>query len=351
MAMLRKKFKVRPAKPMYTYQVDTLEGLLPFLDNEFDRWSNRIEAVGCSEKNALRLRYKGDPLDLTRLRTATAAYRLEWFDLPRPKAFLGQEHLTRLLNLVGQMRALAPFKSFRIGAAGSDSSVYHRLAQELEQGSGLPFDAEEGELLIRFLPDTEGWNVLFRLSPKPLSARNWRASNLETHLNAVVAAAMVDFAGLHDYDRVFNPMCGSGTLLIERRRMGMPECLVGCDLDAQSLALAYQNVAKSGYAKDIELHHLDATQLPSSEGRFDLILCDPPWGDDIGSSAEIEQLYLEFLKEMARVTSKNARMVILCADMKRFENSVLEGKRWQISRSHQVYHGGHHPKMYLLKKT
>ncbi len=351
MATLRKKPKRKPSQPMYTYQVDTLEGLLPFLDNEFDRWKNRIEAVPCHEKNALRLRYKGDPQDLTRLRTATAAYRLEWFDLPRPKAFLGQEHLTRLLNLIKQMQTLAPFKSFRIGAAGSDSSAYHRIAQELEQGSGLPFDADGGELLIRFLPDDSGWNVLFRLTPKPLSARTWRAGNMEGGLNAAVAAAMIDFAGIHEYDRVFNPMCGSGTLLIERRRMGMPQCLVGCDLDAQSLALAYQNVAKSGYAKDIELHHLDATNLPSAEGRFDLILCDPPWGDAIGSSEENEHLYPEFLSEMARVSSKNARMMILCHDLKRFEKSVLESKRWQISRSHQVYHGGHHPKMYLLKKV
>lgn len=333
-----------------TYQVETLGGLQTFLKDEFKRWKNPVSNMIDWDESAIRVDYFGNPLDLTRLRTAVAVYRVEPFDIPRPKAFLGQEHLTRLLKLIAEMQAWSTFHSFRLGAAGVESSTFRRLAQEIEAKTGLPFD-EKGELLIRFVPNGAHWDALFRMSARPLSARSWRVGNMEGGLNAAVAAAMVDLGGICESDRVFNPMCGSGTLLIERRRLGMPQVLYGCDIDAQALAFGYQNVAKSGYFKDIRLEQADATALDCPKGQFDLILCDLPWGDDIGSLAGNQILYPQFVREMARISSKRARMVVLTHDIRRFESVVEETGFWQIRKTHQVYHGGHHPKMYLLTKA
>ena len=62
----------------------------------------------------------------------------------------------------------------------------------------------------------DGWEVLIRLTPRPLSAREWRVCNMEGALNATIAAAMIEMTDPSARrPRVFNLMCGSGTLLIE----------------------------------------------------------------------------------------------------------------------------------------
>jgi hypothetical protein len=116
---------------------------------------------------------------LYHLRRTVAVYRRVAFDVPRPKSFLGDEHFRRLVAEIAEVRSRSedPFEGFRIGAAGSDSPVFQRLIGALEEATGLRHDADAGELLVRFKPSAAGgWEVLPRLTPRPLSARSWRVS-------------------------------------------------------------------------------------------------------------------------------------------------------------------------------
>ena len=158
----------------------------------------RPQIVDVPDADTFRVLYTGTPADLTRLRNAQSAFWVENFDVPRPKALMGQQHLDHLLGLVHKMRGLERFRSFRLSAAGADSPTFTRLKAELEDKLDIPYLEDKGELLLKVVPGPDGWEVQVRLTPKPLSARVWRVANMEGGLNATVAAAMVDLAGISE---------------------------------------------------------------------------------------------------------------------------------------------------------
>ncbi|MBC7645593.1 MAG: methyltransferase domain-containing protein [Pseudopedobacter sp.] len=342
--------KAPPRQAPQLFQLEALPGLGTFLEAEFLKMRIRPQIVDVPDADTFRVLYTGTPADLTRLRNAQSAFWVENFDVPRPKALMGQQHLDHLLGLVNKMRGLERFRSFRLSAAGADSPTFTRLKAELEDKLDIPYLEDKGELLLKVVPGPDGWEVQVRLTPKPLSARVWRVANMEGGLNATVAAAMVDLAGISEKDRIFNPMCGSGTLLIERRRLGKSAVLTGCDNDDYALECARQNVGAAGYTPDVTLFKGDATALELRDNSFDLVLVDLPWGDDIGTAADLERLYPVFLKEMARVCTRSARMVVLTHAVKLFEETLSNQFAWKFGSEHRVFHGGHHPRMYYLRR-
>ena len=346
-----KRSKQRPAIAPRELEAEVLAGLVPFAVEELKRLPGVTLREGRAE-DAVRFTYQSDLSRLRKLRTVAAVYLVLHFNVPRPKALLGHEHFTRLVEGVNTVKREPEthFTGFRFGAAGSGSAVFGRLAAALENSLDLPYDAEAGDLLLRIRPAGRGWEVLVRLGPRPLSARAWRACNRAGGLNATLAAAMVDFVGSSPDDRFLNAMCGSGTLLIERRAAGRAARLTGVDVDGDALACAEANVRESGF-KDIELLQGDATGLDFSENSFDVIVADLPWGDAVGSHDENAGLYPAFLAEMARVGTPGARCAVLTHEIKLFERVLKEQKAWELVSSLRVAHSGHHPRMYGLERA
>jgi tRNA (guanine6-N2)-methyltransferase len=329
-----------------TLELEHLPGLESFVQVELKDYS--VQNIQQRNQETLRFTHTGDIKKLFTLRRAVALYRVLEFPIPRPKALLGDEHLRRLIQALESVLALHPtntFTSFRFSAAGSDSSVFQKLAETVSQRLQLPYDAKEGNLLLTIRPSAKGWEVAIRLTPRPLSARSWRVCNLEGGLNATLAVVMNDLADVKPTDRYLNAMCGSGTLLVEKRKAAK---LIGIDISKKTLACAEQNINASG-VKGVELLEADAIQLPFAENSFDVVTADIPWGDAIGSHEGNAKLYPAFLQEIARVTTKDARLVILTHELKLFEK-VLTTSPWQIKTQHRVFHGGHYPNIYLLVK-
>ena len=277
-----------------------------------------------------------------------AVYRVAHFEVPRPRGLLGHQQIGQLAAFAGEVALLGGHASFRFSAAGKDSEVYARLAEHLSAALNLPFDSNDGELLLRLHPEAGGWAVLARLTPRPLSARAWRACNRAGGLNATIASALHRASGLREADRVFNPMCGSGTLLIERALLGPTAAMVGVDLDEEAVACARQNIAAA--RREIEVAQVDAlaTGLPARS--FDLIVADLPWGDAIGSHGENAALYPQFLHEMHRLLSRTGRLAVLTHEVRLFEGLLSGQDRWRARELFKVYSGGHWPRAYLLSK-
>ena len=108
------------------------------------------------------------------------------FDVPRPKALWATSISAgcRAISTVRSRPRLVPAER-----RGADSPVFRRLASALQETSGLSHDPEEGGLLLRVRRAGRDWQVLLRLTAKPLSAR-WRRCSIEGGLNACIAAAM-----------------------------------------------------------------------------------------------------------------------------------------------------------------
>ncbi|WP_425146133.1 methyltransferase domain-containing protein [Deinococcus sp.] len=350
-----KNQKPRPAPLRYQrFELEALSGLEVVAEAEL-REVPTVRGGGRLPSGGVQFQFAGEWERLSRLRGAVAVYRIESWDIPRPRAFLGHQVLGELLDFLGGVARAGGHQSFRLSAAGRDSETFVRLSEELQTGLGLKYVPDEGELLIRFRPSEarsgeqgEGWEVLARTTPRPLSARAWRTCNMSGGLNATIAYAMHRLSGKREEDRVFNPMCGSGTLLIERALLGPADALVGVDLSEPALDCARQNIAAA--KRQIEVAHIDALHTGLPDRSFDLVVADLPWGDAVGSHHDNEALYPAFLQEMARLTARQGRLCLLTHEIRLFERVMKEQSRWHARELFQVYSGGHHPKCYLLSK-
>ncbi|GAB4476788.1 MAG: class I SAM-dependent RNA methyltransferase [Anaerolineae bacterium] len=340
------------------YEAEVLPGLKPFAEEELHRcFEERIVPLPTARDDSLAFRYRGSAARLLNLRTAVAIYRVLGFAVPRPRALLGHAHLTRLLAAIEEVRGLHPpgaFATFRFGAAGSGSAVFARLATELEAHTGLAHRPDEADLLIRVRAAAlhpDGWEVLLRLSPRPLAARAWRRCDMEGALNATVAAAMVDLTQPRGTDRFLNPMCGSGTLLIERAARGPAQAIVGGDNDREALACARQNVEAAGLLDRITLRWMDAAGSGEPPAAYDAICIDPPWGQLVGAGEDLARLYHAVLVEAARVAAPDARLVIITHALRVLETVLRDVEHlWAREQSFQVYQGGLHPRITALRR-
>jgi 23S rRNA G2445 N2-methylase RlmL len=330
------------------YEIEVLEGLQPFARAEAEAAGATVVA---EHADGLTVRAP-DPAALSRMRLATAVYRRLHFEVPRPKALLGDRHFRRLLAAVSDVALRAPFQGFRFAAAGADSAVFRRLAGALQEATGLPFDAAEGDLLLRVRPAPAGagWEVLVRLTPRPLSARAWRVCNRAGGLNATLAAAMVAEAGVRPGDRFLNLMCGSGTLLVERYLAGPAAELTGLDVDAEALACARANLEAAGAAEACRLVRADVRAAPLDDGAYDVIVADLPWGDAVGSHADNRSLHPAVLATIDRLAAPGARVVLLNHELKLFRRLLAEPSPWRVEAERKVEHGGHFPHLYRLRR-
>ena len=79
-------------------------------------------------------------------------------------------------------------------------------------------------------------------------------------------------------------------------------------------------------------------------------MCDPPWGDAVGTHRQNAVLYPAFLTECARVAAPGARLVLLTHEIRLLERTLQSQNVWGLEREFRVFHGGHYPRVYLLSR-
>jgi 23S rRNA G2445 N2-methylase RlmL len=307
------------------------------------------------EAGAIRFAYSGNLSALLGLKTALAAYLCRRFPVPRPRGLLGDEHFRALLAQIALVRALAPpetYRTFYLSAAGSESSVMARLKDALVVHTGLQVASHEGDLLLRVRrsPEGEGWEVLVRLSPRPLATRPWRVCNREGALNATVAHAMILLTHPNPEDVFLNLACGSGTLLIERLAAAPARRVIGCDVDPAALECACANVEAAGESGRVELYPWDARALPLPDRSIDVLCADLPFGYLVGSHAENVALYPAILHEAARVARPGARLALITHEVRLMNVLLAESALWSAREVIRVTLGGLHPRIFVLER-
>lgn len=339
------------------YEAEIVDGLDAIAQAEVEGLINGEGRISRKHpERGISFRYDADPQNLFKLQTVIAMYEVLSFNIPRPKALLGHQHWQRLLATIAEIRNLHPddaFQSFHIGAAGSGSSVMRRIQDELSQELSLPYHRHEGDLFLRIRrppENADGWQVLIRLTPRPLATRSWRVCNMKGALNASVAQAMIHLLQPSPEDTFLNLATGSGTLLIERAAWGTAKQIVGYELDDEAFACAEQNVSASGYT-NIDLRLGDATDLPISSASFNALATDLPFGNLVGSHDENRNLYPDLLAEAGRVAKKGARFAVITHEVRLIENILEAGiTPWQIRQSVPINLTGLHPRIFLLER-
>ena len=346
------------SQPRYLCEAEVVTGLKDYAAAEIMKHSgNNIRLLDKAKPEELPFEYNGDLAALDTLNTSTAVYLVQHYAIPRPQALLGHQHFTQLIRLISTIRSMHPagtFKTFRISAAGSQSRIFQRIKDEIASATGMIYDDDEAHLLLRVRKadiHRDGWEVLLRLTPRPLSARAWRVCNMEGALNATIASAMVEMTNPRPDDRVFNLMCGSGTLLIERLRRAPVAVAGGCDTDLVALRCAADNLKAAGLAEAGELFEMNVTNLDLPDACIDMVCADLPWGQLVGSHEDNVYLYPKVLAEAGRIATKGAVGVFITHEIRLMERVLRDcADMWAVKQETMVFQGGLHPRIYLLER-
>ena len=346
------------------YEVEFAHGLERFVATELARvlgGRNFALAPGGAD-GRMSLDFAGGAERLNGLGCATAVHAVERFEAPRPRALLGHQNLNRLLDAAKRVISLHPsgaFRTMRVSAAGRDSAAIRRLRRELSDALGLEDAggaAAHLSVALRRSADGGGWEALIRLTPTPLSARDWRECNRADALNATVARAMASLSGGRGSARFVNLCCGSGTLMIERAKLGRAERIVGVDADANALACARRNIAAAGVGDAVDAVLGDARNAPLPTASFDVAAADLPFGMVDGGASDLSALYADVLREAARLVARDGAFAAITTRRRLFGEALeSSADSWRIAAEFPLRlphkRGYIAPSVYLLRRA
>ncbi len=167
-----------------------------------------------------------------------------------------------------------------------------------------------------------------------LHKRGYRVATTEAPINEVLAAGMLLMAGWRGQSDFYDPMCGSGTLLIEAALIArniapgvfrqsyafekwpdfdadlwneiynddsherdFAHHIYGSDASFYAIQQAAKNVKSAGVQKDVELKQIRIEEIKITNLQFPitnaspLVMLNPPYGERLKSNKEMEDLY------------------------------------------------------------
>lgn len=220
--------------------------------------------------------------------------------------------------------------------------VKDAIADRLRAKLGARPDVDSRHPAVRVVAHLAGeaLSLSLDLCGEPLYRRGYRAVPTVAPLKETLAAAVLAAAGYVGEEPLFDPMCGSGTLLIEgafiatRRAPGMsrhfgvegwphlgaqakeiladlkadarklkrpaPFPITGLDRDEEAVAAARKNIETAGLAPSISLEPGDALTAPPPPAPG-LLVTNPPYGDRMkaGGQKGMKAFYFKLGEHLA----------------------------------------------------
>ncbi len=256
--------------------------------------------------------------------------------------------------------------------------------ERLKKAYHVEWFAETGPVhQLQFSIMNDKASIMLDTSGVGLHKRGYRPSANEAPIKETLAAGIIDLAGIYGgcNATVFDPMCGSGTFLIEsalkalqippginrrfaaqawglfddsvwqeERGRGIErvrkDCQfrgVGSDIDQNAVFITKENAKKAGVLSRLSVATGDVREfvLPDTDTRR-IILCNPPYGERLMELQEAERLY----KQMGQ-TFKNFNCdIAIISPHEHFEQ--IYGRR--ADKRRKLYNGMIKCQLYIYKK-
>nr|WP_303893531.1 THUMP domain-containing protein [Dysgonomonas mossii] len=179
-------------------------------------------------------------------------------------------------------------------------------------------NVENPDLLINFHIAHDKCTLSFDSSGESLHKRGYRVAQTEAPLNEVLAAGMILKTGWCGGSDFIDPMCGSGTLLIEAAMIAMnvppgiyrqnfafekwknfnadlfetiynddsgerefKYKIYGSDISSEAIAIAAKNVKNAGLDKSIDLKVMPFESYTEAPSENAILVTNPPYGERI----------------------------------------------------------------------
>jgi 23S rRNA G2445 N2-methylase RlmL len=310
------------------------------LTHKFD--DLRVETIHKGREHSLLVvRFPDDPVELQKVRIAEDIfYLLDVITLDRSKDDLSRikEKVLQSHYLERGLRVHRLFRqkirkgrtAFRVVAQATHKYGYRRVDAQKVVEKAIANRYNQKWKLVEDNPDIEFWLHLIgnkailgiRLSTARMRQRAYKKVSLPGSLRPTIAFGMVWLSGIQPNDIFLDPMCGSGTILIERAESGAYKQLLGGDSNPQAIEATQVNIGDK--YKPISVQLWDAAQLPLADMSVNKICCNLPFGKLIGTPTSIKKLYHSFLKEAERVLKPRGTMVLLSSQNTAVEQSLAD---------------------------
>lgn len=223
-------------------------------------------------------------------------------------------------------------------------------------------------------------HLLIDTTGQGLHKRGYRTQANDAPLKETLAAAMASLSRLRPYHTLYDPMCGSGTVLIEGAMLACniapglhrnfaaerfeqidsrvwdeerenarneivtdaPFKAYGSDIDAQALKIARENALRAGVSDYIVLEKRDICDFNPATDRG-TVICNPPYGERMLDESAVAQI----IKTMGKVfPQKHGFSYSIISPSEDFE--VLFGRR--ADKRRKLYNGMIKCQMYMYFK-
>ncbi|MBE6753571.1 MAG: class I SAM-dependent RNA methyltransferase [Ruminococcaceae bacterium] len=204
------------------------------------------------------------------------------------------------------------------------SIIKKAVVERLKATYHIPWFEETGAIhQIQFHIMKDEACIMLETSGAGLHKRGYRAHGVAAPIKETLAAAMVDLAIVKKDSIVYDPMCGSGTIVIEAamKALGIApgisrsfqceqwECMdnacwreerelarslvrtdaafegFGFDIDEQCIATAQENAQKAGVGEYLTFRRADVKNF-APQGERGTVFCNPPYGERLLSEEE-----------------------------------------------------------------
>ncbi len=318
-----------PAAMLIAFATKGLEGVTASEISEVLGATGSVVEVGTKH---VRFAASGDLTALRRLRTADDVC----LALAPPLTVRTQDDLTAALtdaaDVPAALAAVAtgrpPDGTFSITATtarsplGGSARVTEVAAAAVARRLGWRvLDRERAPVDVRVFLDGTSALLGVRLFDAPLTQRDYRRVDHMGSLRPTVAAAMVRLTGTDGPREVWDPFCGSGTVLAESACAG--HGVAGTDLDPVAVAASRANLAAVDERLSALVELGDSTK-PATWRRHDdadTVLTNMPWGKQV-SVQDAKALYNAIGAGIAQVAGRGGRAGVLTVDPDRLIAAV-----------------------------
>jgi tRNA (guanine6-N2)-methyltransferase len=246
-------------------------------------------------------------------------------DIPQMLAMWQQAHpreRPQTWRVVSQKVGSHEFRRVDAGQAVTDA-----LQRVLPRSMRLVKDEADVEFWL-WLSGSEAL-IGIRLSDATMRHRGYKREHLPASLRPTVAAAMSWLARPTPQDIVLDPLCGAGTIVIERCLLAPVQLAVGGDVRDEAVAIARRNARVAGVHASWRVW--DARALPLDASSVTRIVTNLPFGKQIGSHETNFELYTALIQEFGRVLTADGLLVSLTSE-DRLWDMVLHDHGWHITK-------------------
>ena len=255
------------------------------------------------------------------------------------------------------------------------------VAERLSHRYMLSWFEETGPVhQIQFLILKDRVSIMLDTSGAGLHKRGYRADSNEAPIKETLAAAMAELARVRPNHFVIDPMCGSGTILIEAAQKALKiapginryfscekwSCVPdgvfeqerelaksrenfdcdfqaeGYDIDPEALKTAEQNAKIAGVGDRISFSLRDIKDYAQPEG-YATLITNPPYGERLLDIAEAEKLYKIMGEKFVREKGKSYTIITPDDDFEKIFGRKADKRR-------KVYNGTLKCQIYMYYK-